>query len=115
MHSTVNNFAVLLLLAAVISILARRARLPYTVGLVVSGVLLAWLLGAPGVAFTKDLVFLVLLPPLVFEAAFHLNWHELARFWAPVTVLSTVGVAICAVVVAAVGRLVGGWEWAPAL
>ncbi len=115
MDAGIHNFTFLLLLAGVVSILARRLRLPYTVGLVVAGTLLAWLLGARGAALTKDLVFLVLLPPLVFEAAFHLHWPELKRYWLPVAVLATVGVGICAVVVAGVAVLIGGWAWAPAL
>jgi NhaP-type Na+/H+ or K+/H+ antiporter len=59
----------LLLIAAVVAMLTRRLRLPYSVGLVVAGIALAILPFAPKLGLTKDLIFTVLLPPLLFEAA----------------------------------------------
>ena len=70
MNLTVERVAALLLVAAFVAMLARRFRLPYTAGLVLAGVVLAIFPVAANLTLTKDLVFTVLLPPLVFEAAF---------------------------------------------
>ena len=57
--------AFLLLIAAVVAMLTRRLRLPYSVGLVAAGILLAVLPFALQVNLTKDLIFTGLLPPLL--------------------------------------------------
>ena len=72
MELDVQTAALLLLVAAVVAMLTRRLRLPYSVGLVVAGICLAALPFAPKVSLTKDLIFTVLLPPLLFEAAFYI-------------------------------------------
>ncbi len=90
----------LLCLAILVAIAARRLRLPYTVGLVLAGAALAALRIDAGLALTHDLIFDVVLPPLLFEAALNLHWSELKRDLAPVIALSTFGVALSAAIVA---------------
>lgn len=65
-------------LAAAVAILSHRLRVPYTIALVVTGLALGLtdLLDPPHL--TKDLLFLVVLPGLLFEAAFHMPFPE---FW----------------------------------
>ena len=90
----------LLGLAILVALAARRLRLPYTVGLVLAGAALALFRVDAGLALTHDLIFDVVLPPLLFEAALNLRWKELWRDLAPVVALATVGVALCAALVA---------------
>src|SRR5689334_20063169 len=73
-----GSIILLLLVAAAVALAARRLRLPYTVALVVAGLFLSAspLLHPP--ALTKELLFAVFLPGLLFEAAFHLDAEE---FW----------------------------------
>ena len=99
----------LLGLAILVALAARRLRLPYTVGLVLAGAALAVTRSPVGLALTHDLIFDVVLPPLLFEAALNLNWNDLRRDLVPVVALSTIGVALCAVVVA--GGLAAGLGW----
>jgi CPA1 family monovalent cation:H+ antiporter len=91
----------LLVVAVLVAIVARRVRLPYTVGLVIAGVGLALAHFEAGPTLTHDFIFDVILPPLLFEAALSIHWNELKRDMAPVLTLSALGVAISAVVVAA--------------
>jgi CPA1 family monovalent cation:H+ antiporter len=90
----------LLGLAILVALAARRLRLPYTVGLVLAGAALAATRSQAGLALTHDLIFDVVLPPLLFEAALNLRWTDLRRDLIPVITLSTIGVALCALVVA---------------
>ena len=99
----------LLGLAILVALAARRLRLPYTVGLVLAGAALALFRVDAGLALTHDLIFDVVLPPLLFEAALNLHWSELKRDLVPVVALSTLGVALCAAVVA--GGLVYWLGW----
>src|SRR5665213_3883211 len=88
----------LLVVAILVAIAARRLRLPYTVGLVVAGMSLAMSHIDLGISLTHDIIFDVILPPLLFEAALNLRWGELKRDAAPIMVLSGAGVLISATV-----------------
>src|ERR1041385_6776190 len=72
---------VLLLIASAVAVLARRLRIPYTVGLVLIGLALS-LLSANEIEVSPQIILALLVPPLIFEAAFHLRWDDLRRdFW----------------------------------
>src|SRR5579863_8115499 len=105
----------LLGLAILVALAARRLRLPYTVGLVLAGAALAATRSHAGLALTHDLIFDVVLPPLLFEAALNLRWSDLQRDLVPVVALSTIGVALCAAVVAGGLVTLPGWPIESAL
>jgi CPA1 family monovalent cation:H+ antiporter len=64
--------------ATAIALLARRLKLPYTVALVVAGLALGSARALDAPHLTKELLYSVFLPGLLFEAAFHL---EFRKFW----------------------------------
>jgi monovalent cation:H+ antiporter, CPA1 family len=101
--------------AILVAIIARRVRLPYTVGLVVTGIGLAVAGLETGAMLTHDFIFEVILPPLLFEAALSIHWRELRRDMLPVVLLSTLGVVISAAVVAAGMVEFLAWPTAPAI
>ena len=71
----------LLLIASAVAVLAQRLRIPYTVGLVLIGLAFS-LLSATVVRISPQIILALLVPPLIFEAAFHLRWDDLRRdFW----------------------------------
>lgn len=113
--ASIGRIEALLLVAAVVAMLARRLRLPYTVGLTLAGMVLAFASVTIELPLTKELIFVAFLPPLVFEAAFHLSWRELRRDGLVVGVLATLGVSVAAGVVA--GGLHWGvaWPWSAAV
>jgi monovalent cation:H+ antiporter, CPA1 family len=98
----------LLALAAIVAILARPLRVPYTVALVAAGLLVGVVASALGVAsidVAPEIVLLVLLPGLVFEAAYRLRVAELRRWFGGLALLAVPGVLISAGVVAVVLNL----------
>ena len=101
--------------AVIVAIIARRMHLPYTVGLVVTGIGLAVVGLEPGAMLTHDFIFEVILPPLLFEAALSIRWRELRQDMLPVVMLSTLGVVISAAVVAAGMVKFLAWPAAPAV
>jgi CPA1 family monovalent cation:H+ antiporter len=105
----------LLVVAIMVALLARRLALPYTVGLVATGIGLAPFSVQLGPLLSHDFIYLVILPPLLFEAAISIHWTELRRDLLPVLVLSTVGVVISATVTAAGMRLILSWPPASAV
>ncbi len=64
--------------ATVVALAARRLKLPYTVALVVAGLALGSAHAFEPPHLTKDLLYTVFLPGLLFEAAFHLEFRS---FW----------------------------------
>ena len=101
----------LLGLAAFVAIVVRRLRVPYTVALVIAGLLVGLAAGAAGfppIDVSPDLVLLVLLPGLVFEAAYRLRITELRRWFGGLVLLAIPGVLISASIVAVVLTLATG-------
>jgi CPA1 family monovalent cation:H+ antiporter len=105
----------LLAVAVLVAILARRLSLPYTVGLVLAGVGLAFSQLDIGIRLTHDIIFDLILPPLLFEAAINIPWRELRREMIPVLVLSILGVVITAAVVSGAMMWLVGWPVVSAL
>ncbi len=105
----------LLLISCVVAIIARRTRLPYTVGLVVVGFVLASKGIATDTHLSYNLIFDLLLPPLIFEAAFHLKWRELKPILRPVTILATAGVIVSSGIAAGLLFLTSGLSLAACL
>ena len=97
MDTVLTHTISLLGAAVIVAIIARRMRLPYTVGLVFAGQGLALAGLGTGLMLTHDFIFEVILPPLLFEAALSIRWRELRQDMLPVVVLSTLGVVISAV------------------
>jgi len=115
MELSIENGALLLLISAVVAMLTRRLHLPYSVGLVAAGIAIALLPFAPDVRLTKELLFSVLLPPLIFEASYYLNWQHLHKDLSVVLVLATVGVVFSAGVTAVGMHYLADWPWFSAL
>lgn len=115
MDLSVENAALLLLIAAVVAILTRRLRMPYSVGLVAAGIVVALIPSAPQVTLTKDLLFTILLPPLIFEAALSLDWQKLRKDFGVVLVLATLGVLLSAAVTTVGMHFFVQWPWITAM
>ncbi len=115
MELSIERIELLLLIAAVVSMAARALHLPYTVGLVLTGVGLAFFEINPNIELTKELVFTALLPPLIFEAAFQMRWRELRRDLLVTLTLATLGVIISVGVIAVGISYFIGWELRPAI
>jgi CPA1 family monovalent cation:H+ antiporter len=115
MELNVETIALLLLVAAVVAMLARRLRLPYSVGLVIAGIALSHVLALPQMQLSRGLIFTILLPPLIFEAAFNIRWQELRKDFLLILTLATVGVLLSACVTALGMRYIANWELPSAL
>ncbi len=83
----------LLFVAVLVGILAHRLRVPYTVGLVVMGLLLS-LQAQVEISLSPNLILALLVPPLIFEAAFHLNYNDLRINLVPILALAVPGVIL---------------------
>ncbi len=88
----------LLLIASLVAIIVRRLQVPYTVALVLVGLLLT-AQSQLNIALTPELILALFVPPLVFEAAFHLNFNELRRNMGAILLLAVPGVILTMLIV----------------
>lgn len=89
-----------LLAIAVFGIASRALRLPYPIVMVVGGAMLAFVPGLPSIRVPPDLVFLVLLPPLLFGGGWQTDPREFREFLEPILLLALGLVIFTTVVVA---------------
>jgi monovalent cation:H+ antiporter, CPA1 family len=99
---TIELFVILVLVATVVALVARRIALPYSVALVLAGLGIAFLVPGQRIEITPEFILAVLIPGLVFEASYKLDLKELRRSFAVVAILAAPGVLITAAIVALV-------------
>jgi monovalent cation:H+ antiporter, CPA1 family len=115
MTHDLSQLGFLLFVSALVAMLTRRLRTPYTVGLVLAGMGLNFLHIYTKWHLSKDLIFSVFLPPLVFEAALFINWRDLKKDLPVVALLATMGVLLAAAVTAIGMHYALHWEWGSAI
>nr|WP_293833727.1 Na+/H+ antiporter [uncultured Arsenicibacter sp.] len=86
MHETLLLCLSLLLLVMVLVMLAQRLRVSYPIFLVLGGLLISFIPGVPVIKVDHELIFLIFLPPLLYEAAWFTSWKA---FWKWRRVIST--------------------------
>jgi monovalent cation/hydrogen antiporter len=75
-HAIEWIFLLLLLFVVVFASLARKLSVPYPIVLVIAGLLLSFVPGIPRVTLNPDLIFLAVLPPLIYSAAWFTSWRD---------------------------------------
>lgn len=107
-ETQVTAFVVVLMVAAVIGVIVRRVPVPYVTALAVVG-LAAGLTGIKQpFHFTPNLILFVLVPGLLFEAAFNLRWRHLWGNLTATVTLATVGVLVTTAVAGLLGHFALG-------
>lgn len=115
MDIRLENLGLLFLLATILAVVIRRFHLPYTIGLVIVGVMLAFTPIVPDINLSKELIFSLFLPPLIFEAAIQIPLRKFYRDLLPILTLAFIGTLISTVIVAAGLHWLAGWEWVIAI
>lgn len=78
----------LLFVIAVLRMVSTRLRISYPIVLVLGGLALSLVPGTPTVALDPELVFLLFLPPLLYEAAWSTRWRDFWRQRRPIALLA---------------------------
>jgi len=101
-------FAGFLVALPLVALVAGRLRLPYTAALVIVGLAISALPIHERIELSPALAVTVLLPGLVFEAAYRLDGDELRRTFGGVALLAVPGVIVTAAVVAVILNVATG-------
>lgn len=78
MHYSLLQFLVLLFAAFMLIMLAKKLNIAYPIFLVLAGLVISYIPGIPYITTDPDLIFLIFLPPLLYEAAWYTSWND---FW----------------------------------
>lgn len=106
MHSatvaTVGAVVLLLIVSLAVALLAQRLRFPYTLALVLAGLLIGILHVGPTSALNPDVVLFLFLPALLFEAAWNIETARLRADALVIGLLAVPGLLISLAVITAV-------------
>jgi len=114
-HIPVDSLLALLLAASATAVIVKWVRVPYAVALVIAGLSIGIFRVMPPITMTPDLVLMIFLPALLFEASWNMDIKALRRDWLSISVLATIGVIVCMFAVAAILHFVGGMNIQTAL
>jgi monovalent cation/hydrogen antiporter len=105
-------FLLLLLFVVVFGVLAKKLKTPYPIVMVIGGLLLSLLPRTPTVELNPDLVFLVILPPLLYSAAWLTSWREFSYNLVSILLLAFGLVTFTVLGVTALGHFfLPGFDW----
>lgn len=103
-----ETFLGMLLVACATAVCVKWIKMPYAVALVLAGLAIGVSRVSPPVSMTPELVLMIFLPALLFEASWNLDAKLLKRDWLAVGTLATIGVVVCMLSVTSILHLVAG-------
>lgn len=100
MHHTLLLILCLLFAVFLLVMLAQRIKVAYPVFLVIAGLCISFIPGIPLLRLDPDLIFLIFLPPLLYEAAWYTSWNDFWKWKRPIALLAFGLVFFTSVVIA---------------
>ena len=105
---------VIFIMAILISLtaIANKRKLPYPILLVAAGLIIGFIPKLPNLALDPIVVFVIMLPPLLYDAASRTSWHEFRTSIRPISALAITLVFFTTVAVAVTAHyLIPGFTW----
>ena len=88
MHDNLLLILALLFSVFMMVMAAQKMKIAYPIFLVLAGLVISLVPGIPDVELDPDLVFLIFLPPLLYEAAWYTSWNDFWRWKRPISLLA---------------------------
>jgi CPA1 family monovalent cation:H+ antiporter len=105
---------VIFIMAILISLtaIANKRKFPFPVLLVFAGLIIGFIPQLPDLALNPDTIFVIILPPLLYDAASKTSWHEFKTSIRPISALAITLVFFTTVAVAVTAYyLIPGFSW----
>jgi Na+/H+ antiporter len=110
-----NEFKIVIFLMAILIILTaviNKRKFPFPILLVAAGLVIGFVPQLPNLTLDPDVVFIIILPPLLYEAASKTSWHEFRTAIRPISALAITLVFFTTVAVAITAHyLIPGFSW----
>lgn len=88
MHHNLLLILGLLFAVFLLVMLAQRIKIAYPIFLVLAGLAISFIPGIPVLHLDPDLIFLIFLPPLLYEAAWYTSWKDFWKWKRPIALLA---------------------------
>ncbi len=102
MVSQFSFYLILVVAMVMLIMLANRLKIAYPILLVVAGLLISFLPGVPVLRINPELILVIFLPPILYEASWTISWKELWHWRRVITSFAFIVVFITALSVALV-------------
>lgn len=89
-----ENYAVIIFILAVmigLSAIADKIKLPYPILLIIAGIGVGFIPSLPVIEINPEIIFLIFLPPLLYDAAFNISFKE---FKTNINTISTLAISL---------------------
>jgi len=111
----IESIVTLLMIACMVAILAQWIKQPYTIALVIVGLVVALTKLMPDMHISHDVTFTLILPPLLFQGALHMDLANLKDNWRSIAMLAVPGVVCTTFLIGLILNKFIGLEWMYAL
>ncbi|SEJ20787.1 monovalent cation:H+ antiporter, CPA1 family [Dyadobacter sp. SG02] len=106
MHESIILYLSLVMVIMFLVMLAQRIKIAYPIMLVLGGLALSLVPGLPSVEIDHQLIFLIFLPPLLYEAAWQTSWKDFWKWRRVIGSFAFIIVILTSCVIAYVSRAV---------
>jgi Na+/H+ antiporter len=110
-----ENYSIVIFILAMmigLSAVADKVKIPYPVLLITGGVAVGFIPGLPDIELDPEIVFLIFLPPLLYDAAFNINYKT---FKTNISTISTLAISLVFVTAAGIAvvahYIIPGMTW----
>lgn len=88
MHHNLLLVLALLFSVFMMVMVAKKMKIAYPIFLVIAGLMISFLPGIPEIDLDPELIFLIFLPPLLYEAAWYTSWNDFWKWKRPISLLA---------------------------
>jgi CPA1 family monovalent cation:H+ antiporter len=110
-----ENFKIVVFIMVILislTAIVNRKKFPFPILLVAAGLIIGFVPQLPNLALDPDIVFLIILPPLLYDAASKTSWHEFRTSIRPISTLAITLVFFTTVAVAITAHyFIPGFSW----
>src|SRR5687767_10337701 len=110
-----ENFQIVVFIMAILislTAIMNKRKLPFPILLVFAGLIIGFVPFLPNLEMDPEVVFLVILPPLLYDGASKTSWHEFKTSIRPISALAITLVFFTTVAVAVTAHyLIPGFSW----
>jgi CPA1 family monovalent cation:H+ antiporter len=110
-----ENFKIIMFIMVILvgfTALTNNKKLPYPILLIFAGLVIGFIPALPNLALDPDVVFILMLPPLLYDAASKTSWHEFRTAIRPISALAITLVFFTTLAVAVTAHyLIDGFSW----
>lgn len=114
-HSTMENYSIVIFILAImigLSAVADNIKIPYPILLIIAGMTIGFIPELPQVTLNPEIVFLIFLPPMLYDAAFNISFREFKTNINTISALSISLVFITVVGIAVIAHYcIPGMSW----